>query len=76
MGTDTILNLRKFLSPEIVYGEGAISLSGRHANNLGASKVLIVTDPGVQRAGWTDAVERSLIKSDLKVLLKIQKITK
>ncbi len=65
MGTDTILNLRKFLSPEIVYGEGAISLSGRHANNLGASKVLIVTDPGVQRAGWTDAVERSLIKSDI-----------
>ncbi len=65
MDTKSLLNLRKFLAPEIVYGAGAISLSGRHANNLGASKVFIVTDPGVRKAGWTFAVEESLKKLDI-----------
>ncbi len=60
MDTISILNLRKFLTPEIVYGEGSIALSGRHANNFGASKVFIVTDPGVRKAGWTLSVEESL----------------
>lgn len=69
MNTDTLLNLRKFLSPEIVYGDGAISLSGRHAENLGASKVFIVTDPGVRKAGWTIAVEKSLQQSEIPYLI-------
>ncbi len=58
--TDLLLSLRKFLSPEIVYGEGALELAGRHALNLGATKVLIVTDPGIQEAGWTLKVEDAL----------------
>jgi alcohol dehydrogenase class IV len=65
MNTDSLLNLRKFLSPEIVYGEGAISLSGRHASNFGASKVFIVTDPGVRKAGWTLEIEESLSLSKI-----------
>lgn len=60
MNSTPLLNLRKFLAPEIVYGQGAIHLSGRHASNLGASRVLIVTDPGVRNAGWTSQVEESL----------------
>ncbi len=65
MSTDSILNLRKFLAPEIVYGEGAIALAGRHARNLGATRVFIVTDPGVREAGWTDRVEKSLKKASV-----------
>lgn len=60
MNKSSLLNLRKFLVPEIVYGQGSISLSGRHAENLGASKVFIVTDPGVRKSGWTTVVEKSL----------------
>lgn len=60
MDTDIFLNLRKFLAPEIVYGEDALKLAGRHAVNFGATKVLIVTDPGVQRAGWSSKVEATL----------------
>nr|WP_321402745.1 alcohol dehydrogenase-like regulatory protein ErcA [uncultured Desulfobacter sp.] len=60
MNTASLLNLRKFLVPEIVYGQGAITLSGRHAENLGASKAFIVTDPGVRKSGWTTIVEKSL----------------
>lgn len=60
MNKSSFLNLRKFLVPEIVYGQGSITLSGCHAENLGASKVFIVTDPGVRKSGWTTIVEKSL----------------
>jgi len=62
---DILLSLRKFLAPEIVYGVGALELAGRHAMNLGATKVLIVTDPGIQEVGWTPRVEESLRKLDI-----------
>ncbi len=60
MEMDDLLKLRKFIAPEIVYGLGALHLAGHHARNFGASKALIVTDPGVQQAGWTGKVEASL----------------
>jgi len=60
MEMDDLLKLRKFIAPEIVYGPGALHLAGHHARNFGASKALIVTDPGVQQAGWTAKVEASL----------------
>lgn len=62
---DILLSLRKFLAPEIVYGERALELAGRHALNLGATKILIVTDPGIQAAGWTAKVEDSLDQLDI-----------
>jgi alcohol dehydrogenase class IV len=60
MDPKMLLQLRKFLVPEIVYGIGALNLAGRHASNFGATKVLIVTDRGVIDAGWTAKVEKSL----------------
>jgi alcohol dehydrogenase len=60
MEMDDLLKLRKFIAPEIVYGPGALHLAGHHAHNFGASKALIVSDPGVQQAGWTGKVETSL----------------
>ncbi len=53
-------NLRKFVAPEIVFGSGALQLAGRYARNLGASKVFLVSDPGVVQAGWAQAVLRCL----------------
>jgi len=54
------MELRKFLVPEFVYGDGAISLAGRYARNYGAKKVLVVTDPGIVEAGWVEKVEEVL----------------
>jgi alcohol dehydrogenase len=68
METNLLLNLRKFLSPEIVYGEGALALAGRHALNLGATRVFIVTDPGVQQNGWAARVEESLLLENLEFI--------
>lgn len=54
------LELRKFVVPEFVYGRGALAQIGRYARNFGASKVLVVTDSGVVRAGWTAKALASL----------------
>jgi alcohol dehydrogenase class IV len=56
----TEFELRKFVAPEFVFGIDARKLTGRYARNLGARKVLVVTDPGVMAAGWTQEVLATL----------------
>lgn len=47
-----ISSLRKFVSPEIVFGAGSRRSVANFAGNLGARQVLVVSDPGVEAAGW------------------------
>ncbi|RDE24144.1 iron-containing alcohol dehydrogenase [Motiliproteus coralliicola] len=60
-----ISNLRKFVSPEIIFGAGARKTVGNFARTFGANRVLIVSDPGVKAAGWVDDVEASLRELDI-----------
>jgi len=53
-------SLRKFVAPEFIFGNDARKLVARYAKNFGARKVLLVTDPGVLAAGWTDDVITTL----------------
>ena len=55
-----ISNLRKFVSPEIIFGSGARHTVANYARTFGARKVLIVSDPGVMKAGWVEDVISSL----------------
>ncbi|OJH39552.1 alcohol dehydrogenase-like regulatory protein ErcA [Cystobacter ferrugineus] len=64
--TTTTTELRKFVAPEIVYGPGSRRLVGRYARNLGATRVLIVSDPGVVSAGWLREVLESLESEGLR----------
>lgn len=57
--------LRKFLAPEIVFGEGALRLAGQYTARFNARKALLVSDPGVRGAGWTAEVEKSLRQSGI-----------
>jgi len=52
--------IRKFVSPEIVFGDGAMELLGRYAANFGASRVFLVTDQGVVHVGLVDKAVRIL----------------
>lgn len=54
------LSLRKCVAPEFVFGVDARKMAGKYAKNLGIKKVLIVTDPGVIRAGWVEDVTKAL----------------
>ncbi|MAC45282.1 alcohol dehydrogenase-like regulatory protein ErcA [Oceanospirillum beijerinckii] len=50
--SNDITNLRKFVSPEIIFGAGARKSVGNYAKTFGAKKVFLVSDPGVVEAGW------------------------
>jgi alcohol dehydrogenase len=58
-------DLRKFVAPEIIFGLEARRLAGRYAKNLGSRKVLVVSDPGVIKAGWTEQVIDSIKSENL-----------
>lgn len=60
MDPNATFELRKFVAPEFIYGVGALTLIGRYAKNFGAEKALVVTDPGVIRAGWAEKAFASL----------------
>lgn len=57
------LNIRKFLAPEIIFGDGAIELLGRSALNFGADRVFIVTDSGIVKAGLLEKAQDVLLSS-------------
>lgn len=48
------IGLVKFHAPEIVFGAGSLAEAGYSAARLGARRPLVVTDPGIIGAGWTD----------------------
>lgn len=58
-------NLRKFVIPEFVFGFDAINLTGKYAQNFGAKRVLVVTDPGIIKHGWTEKVSSVLKNSHI-----------
>ncbi len=57
--------LRKFVVPEFVYGDGALALVGRYARNFGARKALVVTDHGVAETEWLGHVLDSLKDAEI-----------
>ncbi len=65
---------RKFVSPEIVFGNGSRKLIGRYAQQFQATRVLVVSDEGVKKAGWTKDVTDSLLNAGLEYELFIQVI--
>ncbi|MBC7346017.1 MAG: iron-containing alcohol dehydrogenase [Clostridia bacterium] len=46
--------ISKFVAPEIIFGQGALSQVGDSAKRLGASRVFLTSDPGVMETGWVD----------------------
>jgi alcohol dehydrogenase class IV len=65
-------DLQKFVAPEIVFGLGALHLAGQYGRNLGGSKALVVSDPGVRAAGWVEQVLASVEGAGLEATLFTQ----
>ncbi len=57
--------LRKFFAPEFIFGAGALALGGQYARNLGGRRVLVVSDPEVEAAGWVQPVLASVEEAGL-----------
>src|SRR6476619_1806869 len=48
------MQIAKCVIPEIIFGCGAIEHVGQAVARLGATRPLVVCDPGVAAAGWLD----------------------
>ncbi len=57
--------LVKFHAPEVVFGFGSLAEAGYAARRLGARRPLVVTDPGIIEAGWTDELLGHLLEAGL-----------
>ena len=60
------MDIRKFSLPEIIFGHGSMDYTGSYALQLGAKKVFLVSDPGLERSGWVDKLISVLEASALK----------
>jgi alcohol dehydrogenase class IV len=67
MAGSILLELRKFVAPEFIFGAGARLLVGRYARKLGGNRVLLVTDAGVTAAGWAEEIQGQLQAEGLEV---------
>ena len=65
----TELNICKFLAPEIVFGDGAVELLGRYAQNFGAKGVFVVTDSGMTATGLADRVTEILQSAGMRTVV-------
>ena len=59
------MDISKFVVPEIIFGKGALRHVGESAARSGASKVLVVTDPGLIAAGWIEKTLQLLTRANL-----------
>ncbi len=59
--------IRKFVAPEFIFGADARLLAGRYARKLGGQQILLISDPGVLAAGWTEEVATGLEREGLTV---------
>ena len=57
------MQITKFAIPEVIFGNGSIKYLAPCARRLGAKRVLLVSDPGVEEAGWAEVV-MDLLKAD------------
>jgi alcohol dehydrogenase class IV len=57
--------LRKFVAPEFIFGEGALKLTGQYIKNFGADEALIVTDEGIIKAGWLNKLLETIEQYDI-----------
>lgn len=48
------MDIFKFVTPEIIFGQGSLSQIGDSVKRLGGTKAFIVSDPGIVKAGWVN----------------------
>jgi alcohol dehydrogenase len=59
------MNVTKFAIPEIIFGRGAMVHVAQCARRLGARRVLLVSDEGLEQSGWVERVTTILEEEQL-----------
>ncbi len=50
------MDVRKFSIPEILFGQGSLKYAATCAKRMGAEKVFLVSDTGLEEVGWVDRI--------------------
>ncbi|MDR3632177.1 MAG: iron-containing alcohol dehydrogenase [Desulfocapsaceae bacterium] len=59
------MDITKFAIPEIIFGRGSLNYAGQCALRLGAKKVFLVSDAGIEQAGWVQRLMDILEKEGI-----------
>ncbi|WP_028584571.1 iron-containing alcohol dehydrogenase [Desulfogranum mediterraneum] len=59
------MEITKFAVPEIIFGRGSLNYAGLCARRLGAKKVFLVSDAGIEEAGWLQRLMNILEKEGI-----------
>lgn len=57
------MDVRKFSVPEILFGPGSLKYAALCAKRLGAERVFLVSDTGLEKAGWVERLQ-SILKEE------------
>lgn len=57
------MDVRKFSVPEILFGPGSLKYAALCAKRLGAERVFLVSDNGLEKAGWVERLQ-SILKAE------------
>lgn len=60
MAGEVMLEMRKFVAPEFIFGVGSSAMAGQYCRNLGARKPLVVSMPELLEFDWYKAILSSL----------------
>jgi alcohol dehydrogenase class IV len=58
-----------YMPTRVFFGRGAAGQVGTHAATLGARRVMVVTDPGVEAAGLVAPIQDELVAAGLNIVL-------
>ncbi len=59
------MDVTKFAIPEIIFGRGSMNYTGQCSLRLGAKKVFLVSDSGIEEAGWVQQLMDILKKENI-----------
>ena len=65
----SLTEMRKFVAPEFIFGIDARKRCPDYVRAFGGGKVLLVSDPGVEKAGWTGEIEELLRQNRIPYVL-------
>lgn len=61
-----LYEMRKFVAPEFIFGVGSRERAAYYARNMMARRAMVVSDAGIEKAGWLTELRRALDEAGIR----------